>query len=205
MSSRLSRKLMDHSERRLTALFLLTIVATLQVPISSSSFEPKNRKDNPTPFPCQYRPCGCRTAEQCRKKCCCFSAGQKLARAKRYGVKATDVVEVTTTLGPRLATPRKTCCSANRVASSNTGNPLLSAKTSSAARQKTTKIVLGIIAQECHGHAQTLLGQLVFLIPPEISLESFFESTGERFILSGLRFVESTAEPPVPPPRLFMA
>jgi hypothetical protein len=28
-------------------------------------------KDRSTPFPCMNRPCGCVSAEQCRKKCCC--------------------------------------------------------------------------------------------------------------------------------------
>lgn len=47
-------------------------------PVPSNSPE----KDQSKPFPCQNRPCGCRSAEQCWKKCCCFNSSQKIAWAK---------------------------------------------------------------------------------------------------------------------------
>lgn len=43
-------------------------------------------KDTSKPFPCAYRACGCRTADDCWKKCCCFSDAQKLAWARANGV-----------------------------------------------------------------------------------------------------------------------
>lgn len=36
-------------------------------------------KDLSAPFPCQYRRCGCVSAEQCLRKCCCFSEHEKQA------------------------------------------------------------------------------------------------------------------------------
>ncbi len=39
-------------------------------------------KDSSVPFPCQNRPCGCRSAASCLKRCCCFSASQKSQWAK---------------------------------------------------------------------------------------------------------------------------
>ena len=49
-------------------------------------------KDSSEPFPCQHRPCGCRSAEQCWKKCCCFDNNQKIAWAKANNVRVPDYV-----------------------------------------------------------------------------------------------------------------
>jgi hypothetical protein len=43
-------------------------------------------KDRSRPFPCAQRVCGCRSAEQCWKKCCCFTDAQKVAWADAQGV-----------------------------------------------------------------------------------------------------------------------
>jgi hypothetical protein len=37
-------------------------------------------------FPCQSRPCGCKTARQCWTTCCCFTPAQRLQWAKENGV-----------------------------------------------------------------------------------------------------------------------
>ena len=195
------RNLLNRFWTRLTTLMLLVVVIFTHLPIPFSAAEPKNGKDRSTPFPCQDRPCGCRTAEQCKKKCCCFSTEQKLAWAKRNGVKASQVVDASAKYEVVQTTPKKACCSSQCAKNSKTRTPL-KPRTKSVPGQQ---IVIGIVAQECQGNAQTLFGQHVFLIPPIISLELLIEPTGERFILSGLRFVQPTAEPPVPPPRLVAA
>ena len=195
------RELMNRFGKRLTALMLLVVVVAAHLPIRFSSPEPKNGKDRSTPFPCQDRPCGCRTAEQCKKKCCCFSTEQKLAWAKRNGVTASEVVGVPAKCEIAQSTAKKACCSSRCATTSKTRTPL-KPKTKSVPGQK---IVIGIVAQECQGNAQTLFGQPLFLIPPIISMESLIEPTVERFILSGSRFTQPIAEPPVPPPRLVAA
>lgn len=43
-------------------------------------------KDRSRPFPCRDNPCGCVSAEQCFKKCCCHTPAQLLAWAKRHDV-----------------------------------------------------------------------------------------------------------------------
>jgi hypothetical protein len=43
-------------------------------------------KDHAEPFPCMNRPCGCRTAQQCWRSCCCFTPRQRLAWARRNKV-----------------------------------------------------------------------------------------------------------------------
>lgn len=40
------------------------------------------QKDHRQPFPCQDHPCGCQTAEQCWRHCCCFSPEERFAWAE---------------------------------------------------------------------------------------------------------------------------
>src|SRR5947208_15226812 len=43
-------------------------------------------KDLSQPFPCQDHRCGCLSAQQCWRSCCCFTNQQKLAWAHEHGV-----------------------------------------------------------------------------------------------------------------------
>lgn len=43
-------------------------------------------KDRSQPFPCQHHRCGCASAEQCWKRCCCYSHQQKIAWARTHNV-----------------------------------------------------------------------------------------------------------------------
>ncbi len=39
-----------------------------------------------TPFPCQHHRCGCVSADQCWRSCCCFTPSERLAWAKEHHV-----------------------------------------------------------------------------------------------------------------------
>jgi hypothetical protein len=188
--------------KRLTAMLLLVAFFVALLPITFSVRLPKNDKDRTQPFPCQDRPCGCRTAEQCKKKCCCFSHEQKLAWAERHGVDASAFVD-TCTVGKSRSPVGKSCCSSRRA--TEPAKKVLSSKPKSHSlpRHKKFKIVIGVIAQECQGVAQTPLGQPIFLIPSSVSWPLLIEPTGERIVSTHSRLDQPLAEPPIPPPRLF--
>jgi hypothetical protein len=57
--------------------------------------------ESSTPFPCQSHRCGCVSAEQCWRSCCCFSPAERLAWAKQHGVHVPEAV--------RLAMTRAAC------------------------------------------------------------------------------------------------
>lgn len=59
-------------------------------------------KDRSRPFPCMDSPCGCATAEQCFRECCCHSVAERLDWAKRNGLEA----ELLAVLQSRIATHR---------------------------------------------------------------------------------------------------
>ncbi|MGE3315654.1 MAG: hypothetical protein AB7O26_11105 [Planctomycetaceae bacterium] len=68
--------------RTTAAMLIVAFVATLVgMPVVKLP-----AKDRSQPFPCQDRPCGCASAEQCFKKCCCFSDSQKREWAVQHDV-----------------------------------------------------------------------------------------------------------------------
>ena len=75
--------------RRFVAVFslanylLLLVGIPLPVPAPLSAF---TRKDQSRPYPCQHHRCGCVSADQCWRQCCCFTHEQKLAWAAANGV-----------------------------------------------------------------------------------------------------------------------
>ena len=85
----------DCSFRRLISLSVLASFCAAVVPLPMAAPPASNSpKDLSTPFPCQDRPCGCRSAEQCWKSCCCFSNVEKVAWATQNGVQLPESVTV---------------------------------------------------------------------------------------------------------------
>jgi hypothetical protein len=78
----------------------------------------QSQKDSSERFPCQNRPCGCRSADQCWKKCCCFTNTQKVAWAKANCVAIPDYVIVAANSEKCSQDEKqpnsKTCCSSKR-------------------------------------------------------------------------------------------
>ena len=98
------------SPRRLTALLLLVVASWMLFPLSLQ-FSPADKgKDASEPFPCQNRPCGCKTADQCWKKCCCFTNAQKVAWANSRSVKVPSYVVQAAQTESRKKSLTKACC-----------------------------------------------------------------------------------------------
>ena len=92
---KLNRKSWPKLVRGLLSLSVLLGICAMVLPLPIAAL-PQNaqEKDSSEPFPCQNRPCGCRSAEQCWKKCCCFDNSQKIAWAKANNVKVPNYVLV---------------------------------------------------------------------------------------------------------------
>lgn len=71
-------------------------------------------KDLSKPFPCQFRSCGCQSAESCWRSCCCFTDAEKLAWAEENGVTAPQHVHQRVALTAKRKAPvkerRSSCC-----------------------------------------------------------------------------------------------
>jgi hypothetical protein len=68
--------------------FLAYLLATLSIPLPVA-----DSKDSSQPFPCQDHPCGCQTAEQCWRQCCCFTPEQRWAWARAHHVEPPAYAE----------------------------------------------------------------------------------------------------------------
>jgi hypothetical protein len=135
---------------RLVGLILLVSICASFFPLPAGS-RPVGGKDRSAPYPCRDRPCGCRSADQCWKRCCCFSNSQKLAWAKANGVVAPDYV----TLAASGERETKDCqtggCSSHRRPKSRTDRPENSPHDSSESDDSAPVYVLAIMAHHCQG------------------------------------------------------
>jgi hypothetical protein len=73
-------------------------------------------KDRSVPFPCMNSPCGCASADQCFRECCCTTLAERLAFARRHRLDAALVASLearmpaTDVVAERKA-PRACCAS----------------------------------------------------------------------------------------------
>src|ERR1051326_338719 len=76
-------------QKLVRALTLLAYLLTaLPIPVSATT-----AREVGTPFPCQGHSCGCQTAEQCWRGCCCFSPEEKLAWARSHGIQPPEYAQ----------------------------------------------------------------------------------------------------------------
>jgi len=157
--------------RRLISLCILLSVCAMLLPLPVAFLKTSSgEKDLSQPFPCQNRPCGCLSAEQCWKKCCCFTNEQKVAWGKANNVQLPAYVleaarKEAGTLGAKAsgkATPHCERCVMNnaedsslaRMAVSDTCVPetaaIKNAATAKAAHQTVVaeKVVAGVAVGE---------------------------------------------------------
>jgi len=62
--------------------------STMAIPIPAPDI-----KNHSIPFPCENHPCGCQSAEQCWRHCCCFTVRERWEWAKAHLVEPPDYAE----------------------------------------------------------------------------------------------------------------
>lgn len=218
MVCRLKQFCRNQARRLIAVGVLLTFVAAL-LPLPIPQMH-EHDEESSEPFPCQHHHCGCRSADQCWKKCCCFTNAQKVAWAKSHHVQAPEFViaaaksestaqsctggscclkekpqaKVTT------ATPPSNCQISANVDLPN-DSPLVRTANEKPDRPEMT-YVFGFRAQECQGQVWgwSVLPWSILPPPPQ------FLSTSDRPACWPLplseREPETMREPPVPPPRV---
>ena len=70
------------------------------------------RKETSQPFPCMNNLCGCETAEQCWRGCCCLTPEQRWAWAKANDVQPPEYAERPAAPDESEAPPPHSCCAA---------------------------------------------------------------------------------------------
>jgi hypothetical protein len=169
------------------------------------------RKASDQPFPCQDNPCGCASAEQCWRSCCCTTAEQRFAWAAEHGVTPPDYAE--RPLIERTETsPKHQCCSTHdeskQTCESEDGDdaPEPFAQASSrnsahASKPKSVKFVLGIAALKCQGLAS--LGATAGLAPPPALWFCWRQYSDAQYwvVVPFMKAVSLARLPATPPPR----
>jgi hypothetical protein len=105
-----------HGFRLRDVIVVLTLFSHLMLTFGFPLPAPSRKKPTDgVPYPCQSRPCGCLTSEQCwAGDCCCFTLEEKVAWADANGVNPPEHVRpVIESRRSRPAQPakKKACCS----------------------------------------------------------------------------------------------
>lgn len=209
------RKLSNPIYRWLSCLSVAFVLCAvlLPMPVSLRSTDGVE-KDLSQPFPCQNRPCGCRSAEQCWKKCCCFTNSQKVAWAKANGVSLPDYVMAAAE--KETATVKKPCvlcsktkengsrakCDESITAARNeqqTATPQIPKVT---ARTKTSKWVLTVYASECQGQPSSSMCFPATIVPARVVPVTNSVEITEIVHEISERLSPTTLRPPLPPPKI---
>jgi hypothetical protein len=162
---------------------LAYLAATLGLPLLAAPV--RKGKDGSVPFPCQDHPCGCETAEQCWRGCCCFTPEERWAWARAhnvqppdYAVKPANEGQTTSSSEPAeedSAEPTCCCCGDGQPASSKKPKPCCGGKEDeSASSQKTPEAsrrtlgwASGIAALKCRGLATLWITSGAVIVPEQ--------------------------------------
>ena len=201
---------LENSRQQLMTLLLLAGFLAALIPVPVSLVQLGYQKDRSEPFPCQDRPCACRSAAQCRKRCCCFTAEQKQAWGRRHGVKAFTVpMETLASKSRSVSDRREACCVSPTAAEPTSPRKEFGASTESKSGARRApkpasrfKVVIGVFAQQCQGVAHSFAGVPIYIVPPRVELVTVVQQSFEQLILEQVLFEQGGLEPPVPPPRL---
>jgi hypothetical protein len=136
-------------------------------------------KDLSRPFPCMFDACGCRSAEQCWRSCCCHIARERLAWAKAHQVRPPAVVVAAAKREARLQSPGgRACCQS---AGENAALSL-------------------VAALRCRGAHEYVAGVPICLPPPPVAWRPML-SFVEHAHVASLPTPSWVESPPAPPPR----
>lgn len=169
-------------------------------------------KDGSKPFPCLKRACGCQTADDCWKKCCCFTDEEKLAWAHENGVTPPD--EVVARVAARRNQPNEvaessgSCCHAKKscchVEDDEAQSNCCHQKKADQSNDTTeVKFVVAMEAAKCSGVHLSWICVKVGMMPP-IPVVAPTSATGlvTWFEILDMDSDSLPPEPVAPPPRL---
>jgi len=209
------RRLTNRRCRWLTGLLVgfVACVILLPMPVSLVS-KSSPGKDVSEPFPCQNRPCGCRSAEQCWKKCCCFSNAEKVAWAKTNRVKLPGYVVVAAKkevsgkknscalCAKENKKSSKTTCEESKVSVSSEPQKVTPQAPVSRIRSSSSKWVMTMYAAECQGQTPFSFCFPASIIPTPVVAVTQAPCLLESVHPQSERLNSATARPPLPPPKI---
>jgi len=198
----------------LLVAFILTAVG---IPLPAG-----NRvQESNEPFPCETSSCGCNSAKQCWRSCCCHTFAERLAWAREYGVRppsfaiaqaraaGIDMSWLETGEEVKLACYSRSCCEGAHAPAPRScreqhdvaSKPVHSC-CSPAKNTQRDRTVIAWHALQCGGHSMNWLAAVPTLI--NVRVDFPFEASSSTWLPTTLSDVASGTPdlPTVPPPEL---
>jgi hypothetical protein len=146
-------------------------------------------------YPCEGCGCGCQSAEQCWRQCCCYTNREKLAWAERHGVAAPEYVVVAAER--ESATKPKTLAKAAACPHCADAATAEDAASAPAHARRSAPGISWIEAMRCQGGAsywQSAVPALPLRLPPRP--DQILLAVGR---INAESFLENSLSPPAPP------
>lgn len=171
----------------LLACAVAYLATTLGVPAPAVTMLATDTK----PFPCQGHHCGCRSAEQCAQRCCCFTRAQQKAWYAANGHTAPPSIAAAS--DTKRDTQTGSCCQVrHRLAGRQTSVPA-------------SRWSLSVGASKCQGLVSFWLTAGAVLPPPAPVDHDSIQLACAWLSMHDDTSPTAIADPPVPPPRLELA
>jgi hypothetical protein len=163
-------------------------------------------KDHSQPFPCQDHACGCSSADECWRHCCCHSNHEKVAWARAHGVNPPQYVVEASDREHQASTP--VCCHHHcQSCLAKKAQPQHEEPSQAVARQSQrgpfkAKLVVGDLAKNCRGLA-SVWSVLAAALPVPVGMDFRYDDTVTgRVCNPAVPRLSVELSPPVPPPKL---
>ena len=216
----LPRPLRRRHARRLGAMRRAIVVAILFAYVSTAIGVPLpavsgSRSNSSEPFPCAGSLCGCGSAARCWNDCCCHSLAERLAWAKKRGVRppqstiaqarstGVDVAWLDASL-PRASAcasdtsctieSTKTCCATTPGATDEAGTP------SQPCHDDTPSHVILLKALACQGQSPNWLAAVPTMVHVTLEVSGDIPPPAWIHPPRSEAATSNPAEPAVPPP-----
>ena len=156
-------------------------------------------------YPCQGGTCGCASAEQCWRSCCCTTLSQRLTWAQRHGITPPKFVrqQVAAVGVHALDEKPKTCCSADSASCSEDSSPdeCVAIDTGSA-QSLPAQLVLISAVNRCRGLTAYIAIFGVAICEPIGNALIAPPVAGQWLMPAEVSFTSAELSPPTPPPRI---
>jgi hypothetical protein len=163
-------------------------------------------------YPCQHHACGCPSADQCWKQCCCYTPREKLAWAREHGVEAPAflVAEVAAEEARDMvvahsadkAPAKRSCCAHHPAgpAHDHSCEHGCAHEEHEDAPSLEVTFVSGVMAQKCQGLSTLWTVSGATLPPPRNIIWQFQWDVVEWLACDATLDNSLDSSPPVPPP-----
>jgi hypothetical protein len=197
----------DCWQRRIVVIVSLAayLITAVGVPVPASV-----HKSSDVPFPCQHHACGCASAQQCWKHCCCYTPAQKLAWAYEHHVDPPADLVAEVAAGPHFAEqetatkPASGCCAHKQQSSAHAAEHCHDRQHGVCDDHEESShvtLIIGAMARKCRGLTD-LWCAFGAVLPPTV-LNWHFEWNVVEWIAAAERPLPTIDQsPPNPPPRV---